>query len=370
MIMKKLFFISGILFAFTLIACGGSNGNDITNVDEITCTPDSISIDGAGGSASVTVNATHEWGTIISDSWIKVSKTSAGSGQTISSISADVNPTTQVRKGTITLMAGTARKIINVTQKEGSANLDPTGPEGYKLVWHDEFNTGTTLSSDWTHEVQSSGWVNNELQNYVNGEIDGNKVTEIKDGKLQIHCFNYNGKIYSGRVYANVGTGWKYGYFEASIKLPKGKGTWPAFWMMPANNNYSTNPWPGCGELDIMEEVGYNPNVIYSTIHCNKYNNGGSAIESGNKKVDTAESDFHVYAMKWTSSELTFYVDGATILTYQNDGSGVNAWPFNNPFYVILNLAYGGNWGGAQGVDYSALPLTMEVDYVRVFQQQ
>jgi beta-glucanase (GH16 family) len=140
--------------------------------------------------------------------------------------------------------------------------------------------------------------------------------------------------------------------------------------MMPANNNYSTNPWPGCGELDIMEEVGYNPNVIYSTIHCNKYNNGGTAIESGNKKIDTAESDFHVYAMKWTSSEIIFYVDGQTILTYRNDGSGANAWPFNTPFYVILNLAFGGNWGGAQGVDYSALPLTMEVDYVRVFQQQ
>jgi beta-glucanase (GH16 family) len=74
--------------------------------------------------------------------------------------------------------------------------------------------------------------------------------------------------------------------------------------------------------------------------------------------------------MKWTSSEITFYVDGETILTYQNDGTGVSSWPFNNPFYVILNLAYGGNWGGTQGVDYSALPLTMEVDYVRVFQQQ
>jgi len=368
--MKKLFFITGILFSFTLTACGGSNGSEMTNIDEITCTPDSISIDGTGGSASVTVNATHEWGTIISDSWIKMDKTSAGSGQNTASVSADVNPTTQVRNGTITLMAGAARKIIKVIQKESKTNLDPKGPDGYKLVWHDEFNTGTVLSSDWTHEVQSSGWVNNELQNYVDGNIDGNRVTEIKDGKLQIHCFKYNGKIYSGRVYANVGTGWKYGYFEANIKLPKGKGTWPAFWMMPANNNYSTNPWPGCGELDIMEEVGYNPNVIYSTIHCTKYNNGGSAIESGNKKIDTAESDFHLYAMKWTSSEIIFYVDGETILTYKNDGTGVSAWPFNNPFYVILNLAYGGNWGGAQGVDYSALPLTMEVDYVRVFQQQ
>ena len=146
--MKKLFLISGILLAFTLIACGGGSDNGNTNVDEITCSPDSITIDGTGGSASVTVNASHEWGTIISDSWIKIDKASAGSGQSTVTISADVNPTTQVRKGIITLMAGAARKIIKVTQKEGSSNLDPTGPDGYKLVWHDEFNTGTTRSEE------------------------------------------------------------------------------------------------------------------------------------------------------------------------------------------------------------------------------
>ena len=369
--MKKLFLISGILLAFTLIACGGGSDNGNTNVDEITCSPDSITIDGTGGSASVTVNASHEWGTIISDSWIKMDKISAGSGQSTVTISADVNPTTQVRKGIITLMAGAARKIIKVTQKEGSSNLDPTGPDGYKLVWHDEFNTGTTLGGDWTHEVQSSGWVNNELQNYVNGEIDGKRVTELKDGKLQIHCFNYNGKIYSGRVYANVGTGWKYGYFEASIKLPKGKGTWPAFWMMPCNNDFGANPWPKCGEIDIMEEVGVNPNYTSSSLHTEKFNHVMGTQITKERLTAGAEDGFHVYRLEWTPDYIKTYVDGKELLNFNNDGKNdVGSWPFNKPFYVILNLAWGGAWGGINGVDESALPVQMEVDYVRVFQKK
>jgi beta-glucanase (GH16 family) len=134
--------------------------------------------------------------------------------------------------------------------------------------------------------------------------------------------------------------------------------------MMPVN----FKQWPADGEIDIMEAVGYNPNVVYSTIHCTKYNNGGTAIESANKAVDTGQSDFHLYGLKWTKDYMTFYVDNQAILTYNNDGTGVNAWPFDNPFYIILNLAWGGSWGGSQGVDESALPASMEVDYVRVFQ--
>ena len=157
---------------------------------------------------------------------------------------------------------------------------------------------------------------------------------------------------------------------EARIKLPSGKGTWPAFWMMPVNNDFGKNPWPGCGEIDIMEEVGADPNVVSSTIHCNKYNNGGTSIEHGEKYVATAESEFHVYACEWTPSYMRFFVDGDAILTYHNDGTGINAWPFDKPYYIILNLAWGGAWGGYKGVDESALPVTMEVDYVRVFQKK
>lgn len=237
-------------------------------------------------------------------------------------------------------------------------------------MWHDEFDKGTELSSDWTHEVQGPGWVNHELQNYVNHVSPaGNPVTEISNGSLHIHCFKENGQIYSGRVYAKVNTGWKYGYFEARIRLPKGKGTWPAWWMMPVGNNNNTNPWPGCGEIDIMEEVGVDANNVTSTIHCNKYNNGNTATEHGVLRVPTAESDYHVYACEWTDSKLEFFVDGQSILKYEPADKSKDYWPFNVPFYPILNLAWGGDWGGMNGVDETALPITMDVDYVRIFQK-
>ena len=240
----------------------------------------------------------------------------------------------------------------------------------YRLVWNDEFDQGTTLNTAWwTHEEQGPGWVNNELQTYVDGQAAGRRVTEIADGKLSINCFKAGSAIYSGRVYANVSTGWKYGWFEARIKLPKGKGTWPAFWMMPAGNDFATNPWPRCGEIDIMEEVGADPGDVSSTIHCQKYNNTGTAIEHATLHVADAEDEFHVYACEWTPDHLKFYVDGKMILDYANDGSGVEAWPFDKPFYIILNLAWGGDWGGYKGTDDSALPATMKVDYVRVFQK-
>ena len=241
-----------------------------------------------------------------------------------------------------------SRKSIAVSQ---DASLDSNAPEGYKLVWQDEFNSGSELNaSDWTHEVWGKGRVNNELQEYVNHKTpEGKLVTEVRNGKLRITALKENGKVYSGRVYAMRSVGWTYGYIEASIKLPKGKGTWPAFWMMPVN--YTS--WPADGEIDIMEEVGYHPNYVSSSLHANAH-------------VHTQ----HTYAILWTADNITTYVDGQVQLSYNNRGLGRDDWPYDDPFYVILNLAWGGDWGGAQGVDESALPTTMEVDYVRVFQKK
>ena len=281
-------------------------------------------------------------------------------------IKTDVNSAMASRTGSVDVMSGAEKVTITVIQNSAEdANIET--PAGYRLVWHDEFNEGTTLNSkDWTHEVQNAGWVNHELQTYVNGQADGKRVTELVDGRLHINCFKgSDGKIYSGRVYAKVKEGWTYGYIEASIKLPKGKGTWPAFWMMPVN----FRSWPADGEIDIMEEVGYAPNTIHSTIHCNKYNNTGTSIEGNKVTVATSQTEFHTYAMEWTADYMTFYADDTEILTYMNDGSGRDAWPFDAAFYPILNLAWGGAWGGAQGIDPSCLPAKLEVDYVRVFQK-
>ena len=247
-------------------------------------------------------------------------------------------------------------------------------PEGYSLVWKDEFDNGSELNAaDWTHEVQSDHWVNNELQNYVNHKTPkGNLVTEISDGSLRIHCFKEDGKVYSGRVYAHVNEGWLYGYFEASIKLPKGKGTWPAFWMMPVGNDWSTNPWPKCGEIDIMEEVGVVPNEVSSSIHTQDYNHTKNTQKTHAMTISKAEGEFHKYALLWTADEIITYVDDKEQLRVSKAklGSGHDQWPFHYAFYPIFNLAWGGDWGGMSGVDESVLPVTMEIDYIRVYQKR
>lgn len=320
-----------------------------------------------GESFVLSVIASGEWNVKSNDSWISAEK---NSGEIV--VTTLANDAKISRTGTVEVVAGAEKVTVTVIQ-ESAEDLDINTPEGYRLVWHDEFNEGTSLGNDWTHEVQGAGWVNNELQNYVNGSADGKRVTELVDGKLNINCFKgSDGKIYSGRVYAKVNTGWEYGYFEARIMLPEGKGTWPAFWMMPVGNDWNTNPWPMCGEIDIMEEVGVVPNEVSSSIHTQDYNHTIGTQKTHAMTIEQAEGEFHLYALEWTEDAITTYVDGKVQLavTKQQLGAGHNQWPFHYAFYPILNLAWGGDWGGMNGVDESALPVTMKVDYVRVFQKK
>lgn len=359
-----------LFFMFlSLTACGGNSGND-NNVptSTITASPTSISCTAEGGTFSITVSdAPKEWRAYTEDSWMKVSSTGTTSKSGSVSVTVEGNKATEARTGNVKLVSGAQAVSIPVVQDAATPIVDPSegdiqAPDGYKLVWHDEFS-GDALGSDWTYELQNAGWVNNELQYYVN---DG-KVTTLSDGALNITCYkNDAGRICSGRVYACRNTGWKYGWIEARIMLPKGKGTWPAFWMMPVN--YKS--WPEDGENDIMEEVGYNPNYVSSTIHCNAYNNGGTAKEHKEKYVANAEGGWHTYACEWTEDYLAYYIDGEKYYSYTPDNKTKTYWPFSEPFYVILNLAWGGSWGGLKGVDETALPATMKVDYVRVFQKQ
>lgn len=240
-------------------------------------------------------------------------------------------------------------------------------PAGYALVWQDEFNEGDVLdAAKWKHEVKNSGWVNHELQNYVNGKTPkGVRVTQIKDGALHITALKEDGKVYSSRVYGNVTKGWQYGYVEASINLPSGKGTWPAFWMMPVH----FTSWPHDGEIDIMEEVGYHKDYVSSSLHADGHVHSNNTQVTKEVYCKGAEGEFHTYGMEWTPDFFQFYVDGKKTLYYKNPGTGVRDWPYDAPFYVIFNLAWGGDWGGSQGVDESSLPVTMKVDYVRVFQK-
>ena len=359
-----------LLFAFAVAlfgGCGGS-GDEPKPAGTITVSQESISVPATGGTYTVNVTTTgKEWGAYADKDFVTLEAQNTTSQSGSLKVIVAANPTTDARTADVTIMSGAARKTISVKQ-EAAEQAAYYAPDGYSLVWHDEFDKGSELNADdWVHEVQNSGWVNHELQNYVNHKTpEGKFVTEVRNGHLRITALKENGKIYSGRVYAKRATGWKYGYIEASIKLPKGKGTWPAFWMMPVN----FKSWPADGEIDIMEEVGYHPDYVSSSLHANAHVHSNGTQVTHEMYCKGAEGEFHTYAIEWTAQNITTYVDGQVQLSYNNRGLGRDDWPYDDPFYVIFNLAWGGDWGGAQGVDESALPAVMEVDYVRVFQKK
>ena len=291
--------------AVVLMGCGGSSDDPEPAVPTITISPQSVNAPAEGGVYTVNVTTTgKEWGTGIGSGdnffTVKTQNTAAQTGTITITIPA--NPVAETRSGAVTVMSGSARQSIVVTQA-AAAQAAYDAPPGYYMVWQDEFNEGTELNpADWTHEVQGSGWVNHELQNYVNHTTPkGRNVTEIMGGKLLIHCFKEDGKIYSGRVYAKVKSGWTYGYIEASIKLPKGKGTWPAFWMMPVN----FRSWPADGEIDIMEEVGYHPDYVSSSLHANSHVHSNGTQVTHEMYCKGAEGEFHTYAIEWTAQNIT-----------------------------------------------------------------
>ena len=362
--------IHTLLFAFAVAlfgGCGGS-GDEPKPAGTITVSQESISVPATGGTYTVNVTTTgKEWGAYADKDFVTLDAQNTTSQSGSLKVIVAANPTTDARTADVTIMSSAARKTITVSQ-EAAEQAAYYAPDGYSLVWHDEFDKGSELNADdWVHEVQNSGWVNHELQNYVNHKTpEGKFVTEVRNGHLRITALKENGKIYSGRVYAKRATGWKYGYIEASIKLPKGKGTWPAFWMMPVN----FKSWPADGEIDIMEEVGYHPDYVSSSLHANAHVHSNGTQVTHEMYCKGAEGEFHTYAIEWTAQNITTYVDGKVQLSYNNRGLGRDDWPYDDPFYVIFNLAWGGDWGGAQGVDESALPVTMEVDYVRVFQKK
>jgi beta-glucanase (GH16 family) len=153
---------------------------------------------------------------------------------------------------------------------------------------------------------------------------------------------------------------------EVRAKLPKGNGTWPAIWMMPARNTYGG--WPHSGEIDIMEHVGFNPDTVFSTVHTGKYNHMKGTQKGKNILLPTATSEFHVYTLEWEENEIRSYVDGIHYFIFKNEKQGPEVWPYDQPFYLILNLAIGGGLGGRHGIDNSLFPHTFEIDYVRVYQ--
>jgi Beta-glucanase/Beta-glucan synthetase len=253
-------------------------------------------------------------------------------------------------------MVASATKNITIAADDPNYHPNP-------LIWSDEFDSTALNTKYWSNETNVD--VNNEWQKYT----DGNNLT-FKDGILTItayktgpgqHKYDYT----SGRINTFGKKEFLYGRFEIRAKLPSGRGTWPATWML--GSSIGTAGWPACGELDIMEHVGYDPYWIQGSIHTpSSY---GNTVNNGRKQVSDCESEFHVYGMTWTPDQIEYYVDDPKnpYYIYHPAEKNPSTWPFDKPCFVILNLAIGGNWGGAQGVDDSIFPVEMKIDYVRVY---
>lgn len=245
-------------------------------------------------------------------------------------------------------------------------------PGNARLVWHDEFG-GTSLdTSKWQYDTSRNkqGWFNGERQYYSSGQNlsvgNGLLTIEARHEKLDPKRFpDWGGQEYTSAKIFSKGTGWKFGFYEIRAKLPCARGTWPAIWMLPVE----MKKWPDDGEIDIMEQVGAEPNLIYSSLHTGLFNHVLKTQRSAQKLVPTSCSAFHVYQLDWRPDSIMIGVDGQGILrVLDNRPGGKGAWPFFTPFKMILNLAIGGAWAGAKGIDDAAMPQRMQVDYVRVWQ--
>lgn len=238
------------------------------------------------------------------------------------------------------------------------------------LVWSDEFNyTGEPDPNIWYHEIMRAGAVNNELQAYVNNRAN----SRVENGVLVIEATKERRGYNSARLFSNTeGHRALHGRIEVRAQLPSGIGTWPAIWMMPENwmaSEYGGGGWPNTGEIDIMEHVGFDEGNIHASTHSLKYYWRQGNQKTGHTMVPTACTEFHVYALEWTPAKMDFYVDDVLFFTTYNDGTGWEAWPFTQPFAVLLNIAIGGDWGGPVDDTIFDRPegVKMLVDYVRVY---
>lgn len=250
----------------------------------------------------------------------------------------------------------------------GAAPPPPTAtpipaPPGWKLVWHDEFDGAAISSSNWTYDIGGGGWGNGEAEFYTARPENA----RVKDGLLLIEALKekYEGSYYtSARLKTQGLQSFQYGRIEARLKVPSGAGLWPAFWMLGAN--FTGSNWPDCGEIDIMEYVGREPDLVIGTAHGPGYS-GALGMSQWNRQKYNIADDFHTFAIEWQADQIDWYYDGVKYYTLTRADVGDREWVFDQPFFIILNLAVGGTLGGVIGLD-TAFPAQLQVDYVRVFQ--
>ncbi|MDC3246631.1 glycoside hydrolase family 16 protein [Candidatus Marinimicrobia bacterium] len=262
---------------------------------------------------------------------------------------------------------------INYNEKatidDGNCLSENQVPAGYLLQWNDEFNGDTLNLKYWNIETWWAGAYNNELQSYTKSQ---NNIG-LNNGYLYLRAqketpFNPNQPGYtSGRITTQDKVEMQYGYWEIKAKLPSGVGTWPAIWML--NSKIDTIPWPNSGEIDIMEHVGYDENRVFFSIHNEDlFGDVHGTNQQGVYYFEEIEDDFHTYSVEWNENEIKGFVDGVQYFNISKlSNSNYSQWPYDSPFFLIINLAIGGDWGGVQGVDNSIFPSSFIIDYARMF---
>jgi beta-glucanase (GH16 family) len=256
--------------------------------------------------------------------------------------------------------------------------------DDWTLVWRDEFDEpGLPSSERWNYET---GFIRNgESQYYTRARKENARV---ENGLLIIEARKENWQVpaangtetrkranrrgehadYTSASLTTQGkAAWNHGRVVVRAKLPSGRGTWPAIWML--GTNIGDVGWPACGEIDIMEFVGFDPGVIHANIHTKKYNHAIKTGKGDKISIPDACEAFHDYSVEWDHDHMDFFVDKRKYFTFRNEGKGSDSWPFDKDQYLILNLAIGGGWGGQKGIDDGIFPRKYEIDYVRVYQK-
>ncbi|PJB12010.1 MAG: laminarinase [Flavobacteriales bacterium CG_4_9_14_3_um_filter_40_17] len=230
------------------------------------------------------------------------------------------------------------------------------------LVWEENFNGNELNPAVWNFELGNGcpnvcGWGNNERQFYT---IENHR---LENGYLIITAKKDNNRVTSTRITTKGKKEFQYGRIEARLDIPTGKGIWPAFWML--GSNIKEVGWPKSGEIDIMEYVGKLPKTIYNSIHTQSSH--GNTINNAKAIFDEVEEGFHTYAIDWTAEKIDFFIDDTLSYTYAPTDKTEATWPFDQPFFILINLAVGGNFGGPE-VDESIYPSKYKIDYVKVWQ--
>jgi len=237
----------------------------------------------------------------------------------------------------------------------------------WKLVWADEFNyNGLPDPHKWDYEV---GFIRNREKQYYTKARPEN--ARVENGTLIIEARkeNYKKARYtSASLHTWHKAEWLYGRIEVRAKLPTGKGMWPAIWMLGTNRNKLG--WPACGEIDIMENVGFDPNTIHANIHTKAYNHVSGTNKGAKIKAEKPYEKYHLYAIEWYQDRIDFFLDDQKYFTFKNEGTGNDVWPYDKPQYLILNAAIGGSWGGQKAIDDTIFPQKFYIDYVRVFKRK